>query len=119
MSTKQTEWKSVDLSKNMLDFSGASSAQLEQQNGNLLSLTFKLKDGQTVRIRKNDYSVTVEAPVIPMITKYTVTTKDGLTKQLTSKAEAEELAEKLEAEITEVHVPLEQPQLVSMNEDLF
>lgn len=116
MSTKQTEWKAVDLSKNILDFSGASSAQLEQQNGNLLSLTFRLKDGKTVRIRKNDYSVTVEAPVIPMITQYTITTKDGLTKTLTDEREAKELAERLEAEISEVHVPLEQPQLENMNE---
>ena len=116
MSTKQTEWKAVDLSKNILDFSGASSANLEQQNGNLLSLTFRLKDGKTVRIRKNDYSVTVEAPVIPMITQYTITTKDGLTKTLTDEREAKDLAEKLDAEISETHIPLEQPQLQNMNE---
>lgn len=104
MSTTQTEWKTIDLTKETLDLSMAKSAHIENDRGEFLSLTLILRCGRTVRIRKNNYSSVIEAPVIPMITQYLVKTKEGLSATFLTREEAETAAEKSGAELTELQV---------------
>lgn len=86
---KTTEWKRVDLSREKLDFSNASYAHIENESGGFISLTFILKSGLTVRIRKSNYDVCVESPIIP--TEKIYTAKIGM---LTTSFKTREDAEK-------------------------
>lgn len=114
MSTKQTEWRSVDLSKEELDFSGALFSHLENTQGSFVSLTLKLKNGRTVRIRKNDYSTVVESPVVQMVTHYVVKSKHGLSAVFTDEHEAARAHEEIDgSELSEIQVPKKQDQLPS------
>ena len=79
--SKQTEWQSLDLKKNDIDFKGTLDAHLEHNSGTFVSLTLKLANGSLVRIRKNDYSTSIEAPVVPVVKMYTVKLK-GLQSQM-------------------------------------
>ena len=103
-----TEWKRIDLSKDRLDFANASSSELESDsNGYFISLTMKLKNGKTVRIRKNDYSVLLEEPVIPTFTKYLATTDKGLKHLFDSEDAANAALQGLDGDVKEVAVPVD------------
>lgn len=118
MSTEQTEWKSIDLTLANLDFTGTKNASIESDGRQFISLTLTLRNGQIVRIRKNDYSVVLESPVIPMETKYIVKTKEGLSAAYDNEQRAREIAEKLDGEMTEVQVPKSRKQLEIKSESL-
>ena len=106
MSSKITEWKRIDFSKEPLDFSGALRADLENDGNALIALTFHLKNGRTVRLRKSDYTVVVEEPVIPVQTKYIAKSKTGLTLLCDSHEEAEKALSGIEdGEIVQTIVP--------------
>ncbi len=114
---KQVEWKRLSLDKT-LDFSGALSSQLEHDGDQFISLTLKLKNGQLVRIRKNDYSVSVEAPVIPTEMKF-MAKIGGVSQLFNTKEEAEKALEGFDdAQFEAVKVPKETKQLAETLDDL-
>ncbi len=112
--SKQTEWQSLDLKKNDIDFKGTLDAHLEHNSGTFVSLTLKLANGSLVRIRKNDYSTSIEAPVVPVVKMYTIKLK-GLQSQAFNTAEDAERfnSEKCDGdgELEEVEVVKEAKQL--------
>lgn len=107
---KVTEWKRLALSKEKIDFSNVRSASLDLDGDSFVSLTFSLRDGQVVRLRKSNYDVQVESPVIPMETIYQV--KVGqLSTTFKSKQEAEEALGSMDGDIEEIQIPKQQPVL--------
>jgi hypothetical protein len=118
MSTKQTEWKTLSLTKDQLDFSKALHASLESDGDNFISLTFKLKCGRIVRIRKNDYSVRIEAPITPMETHYIAKAFTGLQMTFKSREEADNALSGISGEVQEISVPAKQAQLTEDFSDL-
>lgn len=107
MSAKQTEWKRIRLSKERIDFAGITDSSIEHDEDCFLALTLKLKCGRTVRIRKADYGVSLEEPVVPMQTKFLARTKQGLEKAFDSEILARDAIHGLDGEITEINVPVE------------
>lgn len=102
---RTTEWKAVPLSKDIPEFSGAKKAYLEHDGNSFLSLTLILKDGRTVRIRKESYSVTIEEPIVP--TKSVWVAKVGvLSTPFDTEEQANEAIKDLDGEVSEVKVPV-------------
>lgn len=113
MTTKNTEWKRVSLSKDNLDFTGALHSSLENDGDSFISLSFTLKSGRKLRIRKNDYSVCIEEPVVPMMTKYLFKTDVGIKTLFDSREEANAAmrAVNCDSEVEEIKVPFEVKQI--------
>lgn len=106
--SQTTEWKQLRLSDEKPDFSGALRAHLECGGDQFIALTLKLRNGRTIRIRKNDYSICIEEPVIPTITKYLAKTEHGLERLFDEKEKAEEALLGVEGEVKEVIMPVGQ-----------
>lgn len=104
---KNTEWKAVPLTKARLDFTGATKASLECDGNSFISLTMHLRNGQTVRIRKENYGVTIEAPVIQMETKYLVKTEAGLTATFDTEDKALQALGDQKGDVSEIQVPVQ------------
>ena len=105
--SKNTEWKPVSLKTDSLNFVGVQSGALEHDGDSFIALTLKLADGKTVRIRKADYGVRVEEPIIPVTVKYIATTPRGLKAEFLTKLEAEEALNGSEGEVVEITIPKE------------
>ena len=101
--SKTTEWKSIQLRSDTPDFSGAKEAALEHDGNTFLQLTLKLRDGRTVRIRKDNYSVALEELVIPMKTGY-IATIGEFSRQFDSEEAAQKSLEGYSGEVTESKV---------------
>lgn len=93
MDNKQTEWSTLDLKKNDLNFTGTLDSHLEHNNGTFVSLTLKLANGSLLRLRKNDYSISLEAPVVPVVTKFFVQLKGLQSQYFDSSEEADKFNE--------------------------
>ena len=104
-----SEWTSLDLKKNNIDFKGALEAHLEHNNGTFICLTFKLANGEVVRIRKNDYSTSIEAQVVPTVTKYIVKMGALQSQEFDTEKQADEFNSTNcngDAEVIEMVVPV-------------
>lgn len=106
MSNKTTEWKRIKLSNESIDFSGATSSEMETDGDSFISLALRLRSGRLIRIRKSDYATILEEPSIPMVTKYLAKTSSGLQSVFNSKAEADQAVYGIEdAEVIEQLIP--------------
>lgn len=106
MSSKSTEWKKINLTQDPLDFTGTTSSELEVADGSFISLKLKLKSGRVVRIRKNDYSINIEEPVIPVQMKYLARTTTGLERLFDKEEDAQTAISGVDGEVKQVAVPL-------------
>jgi hypothetical protein len=119
MSSKQTEWKRIYLSKDAPDLSRAAHVSLETDGDSFIAVTFKLKCGRVVRIRKNSYDVTVEEPVVQMDTKYLAKTPTGLTHQFNTRDEADRAIADIDGgEVVEISVPRAQVAIESKIDEI-